>query len=150
MDLVIDVERYPSFIPAMTALRKTRDLPDGFEAEAVISYKAIRETFASRVTFDREKRQIRAEKTQRGGPVKSLKNRWAFYELSNGSTFVDFSVDVRLVFPLEALLSQKFEDAKTLIKDVFIQQARDHCELIEGDIDIYAEARALRFDNRLI
>lgn len=150
MDLVVDVERYPSFIPAMSALRKTRDLPNGFEAEAIISYKAIRESFASRVTIDRDRRTILAEKAQRGGTVKSLKNNWTFHELSDGSTFVDFSVDVRLIFPFESLLRQKFDEAKLVIKDVFIQQARENCPLIEADIDVMAEARGLGLGQRLI
>lgn len=150
MDLVVDVERYPSFIPAMTALRKTRDLPNGFEAEAIISYKSIRESFASRVTLDRDQRTILAEKSQRGGTVKSLNNRWKFHELPDGSTFVDFNVDVRLVFPLESLLRQKFDEAKLVIKDVFLEQARENCELIESDLDVRAEARKRVLDRRLI
>ena len=130
MGLVTDVERYPDFVPAMAALRKTRDLPDGFEAEAIIAYKSIRESFASRVTVDEAARTVTVEKAQRGGPVKSLHNRWQFHELSDGSTLVDFHVDVRLMFPLESLLRAKFDQAKTVIRNVFVQQALDHCERV--------------------
>lgn len=150
MDLVIDVERYPDFIPAMTALRKTRDLPNGFEAEAVIAYKGIRESFSSRAVVDHEARTILVEKSERGGPVKSLNNRWKLHELSDGSTLVDFSVDVRLVFPLEALLRQKFDEAKHVIRNVFVEQAKAHCTLIESDMDLRAEAYGLDLHDRLI
>lgn len=128
MELVTDVERYPDFVPAMTALRKTKDLPDGFEAEAMINFKGISETFASRITMDPDARIVLVEKAQKGGPVKALQNRWKFHELSDGSTLVDFSVEVRLMFPLESLLRQKFDKAKTVIRNVFVQQAMDHCE----------------------
>ena len=146
MKLVTDVERYPEFIPAMAALRKTRDLPDGFEAEAMIAYKGIRETFASRITTDPVARTVTVEKAQRGGPVKSLHNRWQFHELSDGSTLVDFHVDVRLVFPLESLLRQKFNEAKTVIRNVFVQQALDNCERVGVRYDrdaVLAEASAI-------
>lgn len=146
MALVTDVERYPDFIPAMAALRKTRDLPDGFEAEAMIAYKGIRETFGSRVRIDAEDRTVRVEKSQRGGPVKGLQNTWVFHALSDGSTLVDFHVDVRLVFPLEGLLRQKFDKAKTVIKDVFIGQAEQHCPrvgLSRDKLDLPAEMAAL-------
>ena len=151
MNLVTDVERYPDFIPAMSALRKTRDLPDGFEAEALINYKGIAEAFASRVTIDAEKRIVTAKKTQRGGPVKTLDNRWQFHELSDGTTLVDFYVEVRLVFPLEGLLRQKFDKARVVIRDVFLEQARDHCDLVTGDdaLDLYAEASKLGLASRL-
>ncbi|MGB6229987.1 MAG: SRPBCC family protein [Litorimonas sp.] len=151
MSLVTDVERYPDFIPAMAALRKTRDLPDGFEAEAVISYKGISETFGSRVKLDPDARTVSVVKSQRGGPVKSLNNRWAFHELSDGSTLVDFHVDVRLVFPLEGLLRQKFDKAKTVIRDVFIGQAEAHCPrvgLSRDKIDLSAEMAALGLESR--
>lgn len=151
MDLVTNVERYPDFIPAMSALRKTRDLPDGFEAEALINYKGIAEAFASRVTIDRDQRIVTAKKTQRGGPVKTLDNRWQFHELSDGTTLVDFYVEVRLVFPLEGLLRQKFDKAKVVIRDVFFEQAREHCALVEEktSIDLQAEAAKLGLSSRL-
>ncbi|MEM7728744.1 MAG: SRPBCC family protein [Pseudomonadota bacterium] len=151
MSLVTDVERYPDFIPAMGALRKTRDLPDGFEAEALINFKGIAETFASRVTIDPEARTVVATKMRKGGPVKSLENRWQFHALRDGSTLVDFHVDVRLVFPLESLLRQKFDKAKTVIREVFIEQARAHCEPV-GDgskLDLVAEATRLGLASRL-
>ncbi|MGB3454917.1 MAG: SRPBCC family protein [Litorimonas sp.] len=151
MSLVTDVERYPSFVPAMSALRKTRDLPDGFEAEALINFKGIAETFESRVQIDPEARTVVATKTKRGGPVKSLENRWQFHELRDGSTLVDFHVDVRLVFPLESLLRQKFDKAKTLIRDVFIEQAKAHCPPV-GDgskLDLVSEATRLGLAKRL-
>lgn len=151
MSLVTDVERYPDFIPAMSALRKTRDLPDGFEAEAMINFKGIVETFASKVTINPDTRIVTAAKMRRGGAVKSLDNRWQFHELSDGSTLVDFHVDVRLVFPLESLLKQKFDKAKAVISEVFIEQAKAHCELV-GDgsaIDLVAEATRLGLARRL-
>ncbi len=127
LGLVTDVERYPDFVPGMAALRITKRLDDGFEAEAVIAYKNIRETFGSRIKIDEVTRIVTVTKAERGGPVKELLNRWQFHELSDGTTLVDFQINVRLMFPLESLLKQKFDKVKTAVRDVFVQQALDNC-----------------------
>lgn len=152
MSLVTNVERYPDFIPAMTALRKTKDLDDGFEAEAMINFKGVSETFASRITIDKVARTVTVQKAQRGGPVKTLKNHWHFYELSDGSTLIDFEVEVRLMFPLESLLRQKFDKARVVIRNVFVQQALDNCEMLSSKprLDMSAEVTKLGLDSRLI
>ena len=152
MSLVTDVERYPDFIPGMAALRKTKTLSDGFEAEAMINFKGIAETFESTVLIDADARTIAVSKSRRGGPVKMLDNRWKFHVMPDGSTLVDFYVDVRLVFPLETLLRQKFDKARVLIRDVFVEQASDHCPKV-GDpskLDVMAEATRLGLADRFI
>lgn len=152
MSLVTNVERYPDFIPAMTALRKTKDLDDGFEAEAMINFKGVSETFASRITIDKVARTVKVQKAKKGGAVKELHNYWRFYELSDGSTLIDFEVEVRLMFPLESLLRQKFDKARVLIRDIFVKQALDNCDLLSpnSQLDIGAEVAKLGLDSRLI
>jgi coenzyme Q-binding protein COQ10 len=80
-DLVADVESYPQFLPLCRALRVRRRIenPDGTRtviAEMEVGYKAIRETFTSRVTCDREKLAIFVEYVD--GPFKHMENRWSF------------------------------------------------------------------------
>lgn len=81
--LVANVEAYPQFVPLCQSLRvKTRrTLEDGREliiADMTVGYKAIRETFTSRVTLDRVGRQILVEYVD--GPFSALQNRWTFAE----------------------------------------------------------------------
>ena len=57
-DLVADVEKYPGFLPLCQGLdiRRRSTLPDGREvlvADMRVGFKAIRESFTSRVTLDR-------------------------------------------------------------------------------------------------
>jgi coenzyme Q-binding protein COQ10 len=80
-DLVADVERYPEFVPLCTGLRlrrRTREA-EGIEllvAEMQVGYKAIRETFTSRVRLDRPKLEILVEYLE--GPFSHLENTWNF------------------------------------------------------------------------
>jgi coenzyme Q-binding protein COQ10 len=80
-DLVADVERYPEFLPLCEALRVRRRQPGGEGIEVLVAdmsvgYKAIHETFASRVTLDRPKLKILVEYVD--GPFRYLENRWTF------------------------------------------------------------------------
>jgi coenzyme Q-binding protein COQ10 len=80
-DLVADVERYPEFVPLCRSLdvrRQTRD-DKGREvivADMAVAYKLIRETFTSRVTLDRDNREILVEYLE--GPFQRMNNRWSF------------------------------------------------------------------------
>ena len=94
--LVADVENYPDFIDLISALRITKQLSETeFEAEAIVAYKMLRETFLSKVVIDPEARRIEVTKAQAGGAVKTLLNTWDFHPLEDGSTLVDVLVDVR-------------------------------------------------------
>jgi coenzyme Q-binding protein COQ10 len=80
-DLVADVERYPEFVPLCKALkiRQRRQNPDGTEtivADMTVSFKLVKETFASEVMLDRAGRKINVRYLR--GPFSSLENRWTF------------------------------------------------------------------------
>lgn len=152
-DLVANVEDYPKFINLITALRITEKLSDTeFEAEAVVAYKMISETFKSHVTIDREALQIAVTKAEKGGAVKSLLNSWAFYPLKDGSSLVDVVVDVKLkARPLEFLLKEKFGRASTNIINAFEARARQKLKKVgEDDYDVSAELKALGLKGELV
>jgi coenzyme Q-binding protein COQ10 len=93
-DLVADVAAYPQFLPLCEALTvKSRD-QQGSEtvliASMAVGYKAIRESFTTRVTLQPERRQILVEYLD--GPFRRLENRWSFVPSTAGST-VDFYID---------------------------------------------------------
>ena len=99
--LVADVEAYPEFLPLCTGLRirKRQQDQQGREvliADMSVGYKAIRETFCSRVTLDRTKTEILVEYVD--GPFERLINRWSFtdepaQEGRASKSRVDFFID---------------------------------------------------------
>ena len=129
LKLVADVESYPNFIELISALRITKstnidEMRSIFEADAIVRYKFISETFGSKIEVDKAKRAITVTKASKGGAVKSLRNDWIFHALSDGSTLVDFDVDVRLkAFPLEILAREKFPKVAERIMGYFIDHA---------------------------
>ena len=145
-DLVADVESYPEFINLISALRVTKKLADTeFEAEAIVAYKMISETFRSHVTADRKALKISVKKAEKGGALKSLLNSWTFYPLEDGSTLVDVKVDVRLkARPLEFLLRDKFEKASVHIVNVFQTRASQKLpEVGAAEYDVMPELKRL-------
>jgi coenzyme Q-binding protein COQ10 len=92
-DLVADVERYPEFVPLCQSLkiRQRTPKPDGTEiviADMTVSFKLVRETFASQVTLDRPNLKILVEYLK--GPFSNLENRWSFEARSDTDCDVGF------------------------------------------------------------
>ena len=131
-DMVADVQNYPVFINLISEMRITKEISENeFEAEAIVAYKMLRERFRSRVVADKEAGTISVRKADIGGALKSLENKWKFHELSDGSTAVDFYVDVTLKpFPLNMLIKEKMDRASEVLMDAFIRRAAQVCEIV--------------------
>ena len=149
VDFVSNVEGYPEFINLLSAVRvsERKELGDGhenFEAEATVSYKFVSEQFRSLVDVFHSENRINVSKSGTKGAVKALENNWIFHELSDGSTLVEFYVQVKLkAFPLEVLLRDKFDKAANHIMNVFTLRAGQLYEHV-GDDNINLEAEYAR------
>ena len=125
-DLVADVESYPQFLPLCEALRiRRRNRSDeGVEvlvADMTVGYRAIRETFTSRVTLDRPRLKILVEYVD--GPFSHLENRWTFRSDDPGS-HVDFFIDYEFRSrTLGLLMGAMFDHAFRRFADAFEQRA---------------------------
>ena len=80
-DLVADVEKYPLFLPLCEGLRVRSRKPgeEGREtlvADMSVGYKAIRETFTSKVKLNRAALKITVAYLD--GPFQTLDNVWTF------------------------------------------------------------------------
>lgn len=139
-DLVADVERYPDFIPLISALRVLKsDVKDGvgvMDAEARIRFRFVRESFTTRVWFDRPKRTIKVSYLK--GPFHDLANEWRFIELSDGSTLVDFWIRYRFRNPvLNPLMDASRTRAIRFLVECFRSAAAKRYEEVgEEEFDI--------------
>ena len=150
MELVSDVEAYPEFINLLSALRVTNrksisDVHEQFEADATVTYKFISESFRSTVNIFHDLNRIKVTKSDRAGALRVLDNTWHFHELSDGSTLIDFHIEVKLkAFPLEMLLREKFASAGEKIMSLFVVKARQECPKIgDASLDLAAEYKRL-------
>lgn len=125
-DLVADVEHYPEFLPLCEALRVRKRVPGGegeetLVAEMSVGYKAIRETFTSKVTLNRP--QLRIDVEYVDGPFKYLKNVWNFRPDPAGC-LVDFDISYEFKsLALRLLMGAMFERAFARFASAFERRA---------------------------
>jgi len=84
------VARYPEFLPWVSAMRIRSESETTVVADMIVGFGALRETFTSR--FERE-RPSRIHVDYLEGPLKYLRNEWAFRSDGAGGCQVDFAVD---------------------------------------------------------
>lgn len=125
-DLVSDVESYPQFLPLCKALRVLRRTVEGeteiFVAEMQVGYKAIRETFKTKVSCERPGRHILVEYID--GPFRYLKNSWAFRDADSDGSHVDFHIDYEFRSRmLGMVMGSMFDQAFRRFADAFERRA---------------------------
>ena len=125
-NLVADVEQYPEFLPLCEALRIRRRAQSGegvetLVAEMSVGYKAIRETFTTRVTLDKPRLRILVEYVE--GPFSYLENRWTFRPDPAGCA-VEFYISYEFKsFALRMLMGAMFERAFRKFAEAFEERA---------------------------
>ena len=128
-ELVADVERYPEFLPLCEALTvRSRGREGEIEvltADMTVGYKAIRETFRSRVRLDRGRCEVSAAGVAGAmGPFSQLENRWQLRDTPGGSE-VDFYIAYELRSAmLQMLVGALFERAFRRYTEAFEERAR--------------------------
>lgn len=89
-DLVVDIEKYPEFLPWCTASRIISTSDNEIIADLCVGYKVFRETFRSRVHLT-PKSRIDIEYIN--GPFNSLNNYWIFKEAPGRGTDIVFFIN---------------------------------------------------------
>jgi coenzyme Q-binding protein COQ10 len=122
-DLVMDIEKYPEFLPWCLGARVNTKSKNDLDADVLIGYKMFREKFSSRVHFTRPK-EIEVEYLK--GPMRHLHNKWVFKDLKEGQCKVDFYVDFTLTSKLlENFVEQFFQKALVKMINAFELRAVD-------------------------
>lgn len=122
-DLVMDIEKYPEFLPWCIGARINSRSKTDLDADVLIGYKMFQEKFSSRVNFVRD-REIEVEYLK--GPMRHLHNKWVFTDLKPGQCQVDFYVDFSLKTKLlENFVDQFFQKALVKMINAFELRAID-------------------------
>ena len=126
-ELVANVSEYPRFLPWCTAARIQRVSPradcEVMEAELVISFKAFREKFASRVTLWPDARKVHTEYID--GPFRHMRSTWAFRDIEGGCEvefFVDFEFRNAI---LRSVIGLVFNEAMQRVVRAFERRAEE-------------------------
>lgn len=125
-DLVLDIEKYPEFLPWCRAARILSREENKLLGELVISFKHITESYVSEVSFtapDSGQEGCIDVKLVRG-PFKHLENHWRFLPLEDGGTEIKlelaFQFRTRL---LDTLIGMLFGKATMKMAAAFKERA---------------------------
>jgi ribosome-associated toxin RatA of RatAB toxin-antitoxin module len=121
-DLVIDVERYPQFLPWVTGAELHQRSDHDLLASMSMSRGGVTERFTTRNEFDRP-----AFMTMQlvDGPFRLLAGRWSFTPIGSAGTRVELEMRFEFGNPVVALLFGKsFEQSCGQLIDAFIARAR--------------------------
>ena len=127
IDLVLDIEKYPEFVPFCLDAHVYEKNRDGdltlIVADLTIGKGPIKDTYKSDVKFDKENSTINV--TNIGGPLNHLENNWKFIETEGGTEIafdIDFEIENKF---LNILMSKSFEFGLNKIADAFQKRAED-------------------------
>lgn len=119
MAMVLDVEKYPEFLPWCRAARIIERRDDYFLGELVISFNHLTERYTSKVIS--LKNEIGVELVK--GPFKHLSNHWRFEPTATGTNihfYLDFEFKSKL---LDTLMGGLFTRATEKMTMAFMTRA---------------------------
>ena len=127
IDFVLDIEKYPEFIPFCIDSKVYETNDDEHEikiiADLTIGKRPFIDTYKSDVRYDKKNDSIHV--TNIDGPLKHLENNWKFVEKDN-LTEVKFDVDfeIRNKF-LNLIMEKSFQFGLNKIADAFQKRAEE-------------------------
>ena len=127
IDLVLDIEKYPQFVPFCLDAKIYEKKKHGdlllIVADLTIGTGPFKDTYKSDVKFNKKEDSIYV--TNLDGPLKHLENKWLFKE-ENNFTEVTFDVDFELKNDfLNILMTKSFQFGLEKIADAFQKRAEE-------------------------
>ena len=125
IDLVLDIEKYPEFVPFCVDAKVYEKKDKGnlllIVADLTIGKGTFKDTYKSDVKYKKKEDSIFV--TNHDGPLKHLENTWLFKE-KNNITEVSFEVDFELKNEfLNIVMTKSFQFVLNKIADAFQKRA---------------------------
>ena len=126
IDLVLDIEKYPEFIPFCYNAKIYKNENKGdfkiIIADLSIGKGPFKDTYRSDVKFNKKNNSIYVKNID--GPLNHLTNIWNFKEINNNMTEVTFDIDFEIKNKfLNTIMSASFQFGLEKIADAFQKRA---------------------------
>jgi len=125
IDLVLDIEKYPEFVPFCLDAHVYEKNTDGdlilIIADLTIGKGPFKDTYKSDVKFNKKDSSIKV--TNIGGPLNHLENKWFFNDHENGTEIsfdIDFEIENKF---LNIVMTKSFQFGLDKIADAFQKRA---------------------------
>ena len=121
-DLVVDVERYPQFLPWVQAAELHQKSETELLASLEMQRAGRRERFTTRNTF---LRPAAMSLSLVEGPFRVLEGRWAFEPIGEAGTRIDLEMRFEFASAVVSLVfGRSFEQSCGTLIDAFVARAR--------------------------
>ena len=125
INLVLDIEKYPTFIPYCLDAKVYEKREQGdlilIVADLTIGKGPFKDTYKSEVRYNKKESSIYV--TNIDGPLKHLDNKWHFIQ-ENNATEISFDVDFELKNKfLNIVMTKSFQYGLDKIADAFQERA---------------------------
>ena len=127
IDLVLDIEKYPEFVPFCLDAHVNKKKNDGdlvlIIADLTIGKGPFKDTYKSDVKFNKKEDTIKV--TNICGPLNHLENTWNFNEQENGTEIsfdIDFEIENKF---LNIVMTKSFQFGLDKIADAFQKRAKE-------------------------
>ena len=127
IDLVLDIEKYPAFVPFCIDAKIHERKEQGdlllIIADLTIGKGPFKDTYKSDVKYNKKDSTINV--TNIGGPLNYLENTWHFKEQKMGTEiFFDINFEIENKF-LNIVMTKSFQFGLDKIADAFQKRAED-------------------------
>ena len=90
-DIVLDIEKYPDYIPWCKKINILKKNKNSIKANMIVNYKLLpTQQFISIVTYDVKNLLIKTQYIE--GPLKNLDTTWKFVKIEKNKTIVNFNI----------------------------------------------------------
>ena len=127
IDLVLDIEKYPEFVPFCLDARIYEKKEKGdyilIIADLTIGKGPFKDTYKSDVKFNKKDNSIKVTNIE--GPLNRLENIWLFNDHVNGTEIsfdIDFEIENKF---LNIVMTKSFQFGLDKIADAFQKRADD-------------------------
>lgn len=125
-DLVMDIEKYPEFLPWCKQAKITEKISEkNLHADLLINFKSFFEKYSSDVKHgESSSGEFFVDVIAIRGPFKNLTNKWKFRDLESGKCAVEFFIEFEFnsIF-LTKMIGGIFEKAAEKMMTAFESQA---------------------------
>jgi len=127
IDLVLDIEKYPLFVPYCIDAKLYKKIDDGnfinIIADLTIGKGPFKDTYKSDVKFNKKENFIHVTNIE--GPLSHLDNNWKFKDHLNGTEiYFDVDFEIKNKF-LNILMTKSFKYGLNKIADAFQNRANE-------------------------
>ena len=90
-DIVLDIEKYPDYIPWCKKINILKRNKNSIKANMIVNYKLLpTQQFISIVTYDEKNLLIKTQYIE--GPLKNLDTIWQFAKIEKNKTIINFNI----------------------------------------------------------